>query len=224
MEKIINDNNILFEAIINIFTVEKGTLKILLERKKEDPYKGYWQLPNELLNKNETLDQKITEILKQKIGIDSIYKEQSYTFSDIKRNPNERVIATSYIGIIDSKTIELKKEDLKNNDTEWFSISEIPKMAFDHKIIIENAIEKLRTRLVNSNVLKNLFPSDFTLPELQNVYENILNKKLDRRNFRKKFIALNIIEDTGYKNEGASGRPAKLYKFKENINEINLFW
>lgn len=220
MEK---NSNVLLEAIINIFTVEKGTLKILLERKKEEPYKGYWQLPHGLINTEETLEEKIEEILTKKIGGTSIYKEQTYTFSDVKRNPNERTIATSYIGIIDSKTIELKKEEVKKNDIEWFTITEIPKMAYDHKIIINNAIDKLKTRLVNSNVLKNLFPSDFTLPELQSVYENILNKKLDRRNFRKKFIALNIIEDTGYKNEGSSGRPAKLYKFKENIEEINLF-
>ena len=96
-------------------------------------------------------------------------------------------------------------------------------MAYDHKEILENAIEKLKTKLTNTNVLKNLFPSDFTLPELQNVYEKIMNIKLDRRNFRKKFINLGLIEDTGYKNEGGSGRPAKLYKFKENIKEIDLF-
>ena len=81
----------------------------------------------------------------------------------------------------------------------------------------------LYVKIVNTNILKSLFPSDFTLPELQNVYESILNRTLDRRNFRKKFINLGLIEDTGYKNEGYNGRPAKLYRFKENIKERDLF-
>ena len=102
-------------------------------------------------------------------------------------------------------------------------INEIPKMAYDHKEIIEKSIDKLKTKLVNSNVLKSLFPSDFTLPELQKIYEQILGKQLDRRNFRKKFLSLDLIEDTNEKNIGCNGRPAKLYRFKEGIQNINIF-
>lgn len=223
MSKLKNENSVLLEAIINIFTVEKGKLKILLVRKKDEPYKGYWTLPNKLISNEETLEEGINDILKEKIGTTEIYNEQDYTFSNINRNPSERIVGTSYIGLIDSKTIEIKKEQKEEKEIEWFSIDEIPKMAYDHKEIIEKAIEKLKTKLVNSNVLKSLFPSDFTLPELQTIYESILNTKLDRRNFRKKFISLDLIEDTGYKNEGGNGRPAKLYKFKDNIKEMNLF-
>lgn len=223
MSKPKNENGVLLETLINIFTVEKGKLKILLVRKKDEPYKGYWTLPNKLITNEETLQDGINNILKEQLGLKEIYNEQDYTFSNINRNPNERVIGTSYIGLIDSKTIEIKREKKDGIETEWFSINEIPKMAYDHKEIIEKSIDKLKTKLVNSNVLKSLFPSDFTLPELQNIYESILNTTLDRRNFRKKFISLGLIEDTGYKNEGGSGRPAKLYKFKEDIKEINLF-
>lgn len=223
MSKLKSENSVLLETLINIFTVEKGKLKILLVRKKDEPYKGYWTLPNKIITNEETLQDGINNILKEQIGLKGIYNEQDYTFSNINRNPNERVIGTSYIGIIDSKTIEIKREKKEEIETEWFSINEIPKMAYDHKEIIEKSIDKLKTRLVNSNVLKSLFPSDFTLPELQNIYESILNTTLDRRNFRKKFISLGLIEDTGYKNEGGSGRPAKLYKFKEDIKEMNLF-
>lgn len=222
MSKIDNENYVVLETLINIFTVDKGKLKILLARKQQDPYKGYWELPGNILNKNETLEEIVKTTLKETIDLSDVYIEQDYTFSDTNRNPNNRVIATSYVALIDNKFMEIKSEKL-DQDIKWFSIDEIPKMAYDHKEIIEKAQELLKTKLVNTNVLKSLFPSDFTLPELQSIYESILNVKLDRRNFRKKFISLGLIEDTGYNNLGGSGRPAKLYKFKEKIKEINLF-
>jgi len=222
MNKMNNENTVFVEVLTNIFTVEKGKLKILLARKNTEPYKGYWELPNKILSNEETLEETKEKILEETIGTSNIYTEQNYTFSKLDRNPNNRILATSYIGLIDSKTIEIKNKKNENN-WEWFTINELPKIAFDHKEVIENATELLKTKLVSANILKKLFPSDFTLPELQEIYENIMNKKLDRRNFRKKFINLGLIEDTGYKSEGRSGRPAKLYRFKETIKETYLF-
>lgn len=216
-------NNVSFETVMSIFTIINGKIKILLVKKKDDPYKDYWCLPYRGVDISETLDDSINIILNDFIGFNNIYNEQVYTFSDVSRVPNNRVVGTSYLGLVDNKILEIKKDFVSIFDTEWFSIDEIPKMAFDHKKIIEYSISKLKSVLVNTSILKNLFPSDFTLPELQCVYEFLLGKKLDRRNFRKKFISFDLIEDTGYKNEGASGRPAKLYKFKDNIKEINLF-
>lgn len=223
MSKLKNENSVILETLINIFTVDKGKLKILLTRKKDDPYKGYWILPGDTLSNEKNLEETIDNILNQTIGTSNIYIEQNFTFSNINRNPSDRVVATSYIGLVDSKTMEIKRNAQENLDSSWFTIDEIPKMAYDHKEIIEKARELLKAKLINSNVLKLLFPSDFTLPELQSIYESIMNTKLDRRNFRKKFINLNLIEETGYNNIGGSGRPAKLYRFKENIKEINLF-
>lgn len=222
MSKLEQENYIQLEILTNIFTVENGILKILLKRKKEEPYKGYWTLPGEILKNTETIENKLEEILSESLGTTEVYKKQNYTFSDINRNPNKRILATSYITLIDSKTKELKSTKL-NQESQWFPINEIPKIAFDHKQIIEKAQELLKTTLSNSTVLKKLFPSDFTLPELQSIYESIMNTKLDRRNFRKKFITLGLIEETGNKSEGRSGRPAKLYKFKETIKEKTLF-
>ena len=222
MNKMNNENTVFVEVLTNIFTVEKGKLKILLARKNTEPYKGYWELPNKILSNEETLEETKEKILEETIGTSNIYTEQNYTFSKLDRNPNNRILATSYIGLIDSKTIEIKNKKNENN-WEWFTINELPKISFDHKEVIENATELLKTKLVSANILKKLFPSDFTLPELQEIYENIMNKKLDRRNFRKKFINLGLIEDTGYKSEGRSGRPAKLYRFKETIKETYLF-
>lgn len=223
MSKNNNENNIILENIISIFTIEKGTLKVLLQRKKTEPYKGYWRLPGNILNNAITIEQNIDEILDETIGTSNIYKEQVYTFSNIDRYPSERIIATTYVALTDNKTIEIKKEDAQIEDTEWFGINALPKIAFDHKEIMDKAREELKSKLTNTTILKKLFPSDFTLPELQNTFESIMNIKLDRRNFRKKFITLGIIEETGYNNIGGSGRPAKLYRFKENIKETNLF-
>lgn len=223
MNKLINENIMMIETLISIFTIEKGELKVLLVRKKDDPYKGYWTLPNKIIKKEETLEDGIKLILENQIGMSEIYCEQNHAFSNITRNPYGRLIGISYIGLIDSKTVEIKRENMKDKEINWFPINEIPKMAFDHKEILEKAIKELNIKLLNSNVLKNLFPSDFTLPELQNVYENILEKTLDRRNFRKKLLSMDIIEDTGYKNENKNGRPAKLYKFKDEIKAINIF-
>lgn len=213
------EDSFILESLINIFTVEKGKLKILLERKKEDPYKGYWILPNETLKKETTLEVTIESILNRTINTSKIYIEQNYTFSGIDRYPGNRIISTSYIGLVDNKKLKLNDEIELN----WFNLDELPKIGYDHKEIIESSKELLRTKLVNTNILKNLFPNEFTLPELQSVFESIMNKKLDRRNFRKKFLTLNLIEETGNNSVGGSGRPAKLYKFKENIKDINLF-
>lgn len=213
------EDSFILESLINIFTVEKGKLKILLERKKEDPYKGYWILPNETLKKDTTLEVTIEAMLNRTINTSKIYTEQSYTFSAVDRNPNNRVIGVSYIGLIEDKKIKLN-QDLELN---WFNLKELPKIGYDHKGIIETAQKQLKTKLVNTTILKNLFPNEFTLPELQSVFESIMNKNLDRRNFRKKFLTLNLIEETGNNSIGGSGRPAKLYRFKENIKDINLF-
>ena len=213
------EDSFMLESLINIFTVEKGKLKILLERKKEDPYKGYWILPNETLKKDTTLEVTIESILNRTINTSKIYIEQNYTFSGIDRYPGNRIISTSYIGLVDNKKLKLNDEIELN----WFNLDELPKIGYDHKKIIETSKELLKTKLVNTTILKNLFPSEFTLPELQSVFESIMNKNLDRRNFRKKFLTLNLIEETGNNSVGGSGRPAKLYKFKENIKDVNLF-
>jgi len=217
-----NYNNYL-ETLISIFTIDKGALKVLLLRKKTEPYKGYWILPGNILRNDETLEDNITDAVLDKTGLLSVYIEQCYTFSNIDRDPDGRVIATSFIGLVDSKSVEIKREERPEFETAWFSIDELPKLGYDHESIISRNIEYLKKKIVNSNVLKSLFPSDFTLPELQHVYEQILGRELDRRNFRKKFIGLDLIEDTLEKNVGFNGRPAKLYRFKDDIKEINLF-
>lgn len=215
--------NQLLETLIGIFTVDKGKIKILLMHKKNDPYKGYWILPGAMVSNSETLEDNITNVVYDKLGLPTLYIEQCYTFSNLDRDPEDRIIATTFIGLINNITLKLKKEDRDGVELEWFDIDSIPKTGYDHDKIIHKLLDYFKRKIINSNILKILFPSDFTLPELQRVYEQILNVKLDRRNFRKKLINLGYIVDTGDVNEGYTGRPAKLYRFKEDLEEKNLF-
>ncbi len=207
------------EVLINLFTIDKdGSLKVLLIRRDMDPYRGYWMLPTSLLLSNETIEECATEALYDWVGLKDVCLEQCHVYSKLDRIPVERVIGTSLVGIIDTQAFELKRKK-RNDEIAWFSVDEIPKIVYDHGEVIEDAAKYIRRKLQNIRFIKNLFPSDFTLPELQLAYERVLGRTLDRRNFRKKIMNMNILEDTGYKNEETNGRPAKLYKFKEDMNE-----
>ncbi len=217
------ENSLMLETLIGIFTVNKGKIKILLMRKKNDPYKGHWILPGSIVNVNETLEDNVNKVINDKLGFPSMYIEQCHTFSELDRNQDFRVLATTYIGLIDNITLVLKKQDREGIELEWFDINSIPKTAYDHDKIIIRLVEYLRKRITNSNILRILFPSDFTLPELQKVYEQILDIKIDRRNFRKKLLNLDYVIYTGDVNEGYMGRPAKLYRFNEELKERDIF-
>lgn len=219
----VKDYNMNIEGLISIFTVDKDILKILLIKKTTEPYKGYWVLPSDMIKNNETIEDNISNIIYDKLGIKSLYIEQSHTYSNIDRYPDKRVIAVNYIGLIDSVTLLLKREARKEYETEWFDINNLPKLGYDHLDIINKTLGILAKKLNNINYVKNLFPSDFTLPELERVLTCLLNKNVDRRNFRKRLIKLNIVEETGEFSEGGNGRPGKLYRFKEDVKDINIF-
>lgn len=211
------------ETIASIFTIEKGELKILLEKRKVEPFKGYWELPRRFFEDDMTLEECNQKCISDKIGNIQLDFFQTYTFSDIDVTTNERVIKTSFVGTIDNISVDLKLNELDENEFNWFYVKQLPKLAFDHEKIIDYNIAIIKERITNIDFLKGFFPSDFTLPELQAIYEDILDIEIDRRNFRKKLINMDVIEDTGYKNDVGNGRPAKLYKFKENVKEKNLF-
>ena len=204
------------EVLDNIFTVDKNQLKVYLVRRTEEPFKGYWMLPSNLLMTSETIEECANATAEEFLGIKDIYFKQCNVFSKIDRLPNGRILGNSVIGLIDEGSLLLKKQSTHYEGV-WFGIDEIPKMIFDHGAILEDSISFLKNQLTNPKTLKILFPSDFTLPELQLIYEQLLNKKLDRRNFRKKIISLNILEDTGYKTTNKMGRPAELYRFKGDV-------
>ena len=152
------ENSNFLETLISIFSVEKGNLKILLIKKQEDPYKGYWVLPSGILTNTETLEENIEKTLYNETGLKDVKVEQCKMFSRIDRNPNARVIGASFIGLIDAKSIELKSEKKDNIEMEWFLIDDLPKIGYDHEEITINSINTLKQKLLSSDVLKTLFP------------------------------------------------------------------
>ena len=185
------EKNISLETLISIFTIDKGEIKVLLERVNDEPYKGYWMIPNTPLYKDMTIEENLLSYVNEELGLCNISLDQNKIFSDELVN-DIRKISISYNGLIDSKTIELKKSEINNKELHWFLINEIPKMAYDHERIINCSIKTLKKKIKNTEMLKLLFPSDFTLPELQKIFELILGQELDRRNFRKKLISLDL--------------------------------
>lgn len=210
------------EALVSIFTIVDGKFKILLFRKKKDPYKGYWILPSELLGKEETLEEVIEDCVSTQIGLSNLVYSQVKTFSALDRNPSKRIIGVSFMSIVDSTTLELNNI-VTDECMEWFNIDNLPKIGYDHQEIIDASVAILKEKINHSLELKKLFPSDFTLPEIQRIYEQLLGCELDRRNFRKKFIKADLIEETGDKVTGMNGRPATLYRFREDIEDKMLF-
>ena len=203
------------EVLINLFTFHNGEIKILLFKKQDEPFKGYWMLPSNLMLNKETLDECVSVTLTDR-GITDVYKETCDVYTKVDRIPETRIVGISVLAVTNNISLNTKDE------YEWFNINNIPKTIYDNGYIIENTIKKLKEELLNTKFLKIFLSNSFTLPELQKLFEHVLNKKLDRRNFRKKILNFDIIEDTNEKSIAVSGRPAKLYSFK-NIKDRRLF-
>jgi len=210
-------------VIASIFTVEKGVIKVLLVKRNNEPFKNKWSLVGGALYNNETLKEGIEREIKEKTGIENINIYFSNVFSEVKRSPVKRMIAISYIGIIDSHKVSILKKTLKTTDADWFKISEIPDLAYDHNEIIKEGIKTLKKEIVTTDILKSLFPNGFTIPEIHKTYETILGYELDRRNFRKKILSLGLITDTNKVINFEGKKPAKLYKFNKKIQNKNVF-
>jgi len=200
--------------ISTIFTVKDGNLKVLLIKRNNEPFKDKWALVGGALYNTETVDDGMKREIIEKTGIEDIDLHYSNIFSDINRSPVMRMIAISYVGLVDYKKLTLLKKSLKTIDSDWFDINLVPDLAYDHNEIFNKSIDTLKELIDTTNIMKSLFNYEFTIPEIQNVYETILNKKLDRRNFRKKLLQSDlIIETNNYKNYKGN-KPAKLYKFR----------
>lgn len=209
--------------ITAIFTVEMGVTKVLLVKRKNEPFLGDWILTGGALYNNEDLLDGAKREIYEKTGIKKIEIEQFRAFGRVDRSPVMRMIAIAYIGVIDSKRVQVLRETLKTSNADWFPIDKVPPLGYDHNEILVEALKELQNKIVSSTILKSLFPGPFSLPELQKVYEAILGRQLDRRNFRKKILNLDLIEDTGNTARFEGKKPAKQYRFKQTITEKKVF-
>jgi 8-oxo-dGTP diphosphatase len=193
-----------------IFGFDENELKVLLIKSDFKNFQGKWSLLGNLVNNNEDLDQAAYRILKERTGLDDVYLEQVKTFGEISRHPDARVVTIVYCSLINIQHHEIK---ILDNELHWHPVTTLSEMAFDHKKILEICYEWLQKRIQEHPLGFNLLPKKFSLRELQNLYEAILNVKFDRRNFRKKFFSMDLLEDTGEFEIDVSHRPGKLYKF-----------
>jgi len=204
--------NLAADAVI--FTVDGNELKVLLIQMKKKPYTGEWAFPGGLIENHETTRQAAERILKTQTGVEKVYLEQLQTFDHPDRDKTNRVVSTAYIALIPNHQIKLKTTE-KYSDVRWWSIKKLPTLAYDHAEIAKVAIKRLQAKLEYTNIVWSLLPEEFTLTQLQNVYEIILGRQLDKRNFRRKTLELGLVTAVGKKIKGEACRPAELFHFKQ---------
>ena len=205
---------------IVVFTIRQQRLNVLLVKRKCQPYQGAWALPGGFLQIDEDLRQGATRELVEETGVKDVFLEQLYTFGRPNRDPRERVITVAYYALIPSDKIRLRAAT-DAEEVDWFPLQNIPKLAFDHDIILEKAKQRLVAKLDYSTIAFQFMATEFTLTELQEVYEIILEEEVDKRNFRKWVLALESIEETGRERRNGRHRPAKLYRLK-NPNRVEI--
>ena len=196
---------------IVIFTILKGRLKVLLIRRGIPPFKGEWAIPGGFVLESESLDQAARRELAEETGVTDVFLEQLYTFGDPDRDPRARVITVSYYALITSDRALNAGTDAA--EARWFSVDRPPRLAFDHSSILRTARRRLEGKLEYTDVGFQLLPPAFTLTELQGVYEAILGRELDKRNFRRKILQTGLLVELSEKKRIGPQRPAQLYGF-----------
>ena len=194
-----------------IITIKDDALKVLLVKRLNEPFKGRWAIPGGFIRLSENLDEAALRVLKEKTNVDNIYLEQLYTFGDPLRRTDSRVITCAYFALIRERDVDI----FESEDVAWHEIYKLPPLAFDHKEIIEYSLKRTRERLEMCPVAYQLLNEKFTLTEMQRAYELIMNKILDKRNFRKKALSSKGLRELSEYSKAKSKRPAKLYTFDE---------
>ncbi len=204
-----------------VFGYANHQLNVLLVKQKYGLLKKQWALVGGFVKDNETLTDAVNRELQEETGIEVNYLEQLYTFGDdIDRDPRFRVISVAYIALVNAAQLVLKA-DTDAEDAAWFAINDLPALAYDHSLILEKALQRLKSKLTYQPIGFDLLPKEFLFSELENLYCTILEKEIDRRNFRKKIMSFGIVEETERFGKVLKGRPAKLFQFNElKYNEL----
>ena len=198
-----------------IFSLIDERLQVLLVRRRSAPFQDMWALPGGFVRMDESLEEAAARELQEETDVTGVYVEQLYTFGQPDRDPRTRVITVAYYALVPANAINHEAgSDAKS--TAWFSMDHLPELAFDHTKILAYARQRLRYKLEYTSVGFELLPDTFTLSELQRAYEIILGESLDKRNFRRKILGSGVLENTGQKRKTREGRPARLYRYRED--------
>ena len=199
-----------------IFSILDEELKVLLIKRKAWPHEGMWAIPGGFIQMDESLEEGAYRELAEETHVtqDQVYLEQLFTFGDPHRDPRTRVITVAYFALVAADKLDPQADD-DADEVAWFSVYDLPPLAFDHAEILDYALIRLRYKLEYSAVGFQLLPDKFTLRELQDAYEIVLGTQLDKGNFRSKLRKTGVVEPVdGYRDTG--GRPARLYRFRED--------
>ncbi|MDP3727329.1 MAG: NUDIX domain-containing protein [bacterium] len=200
-----------------LLAVQGGELKVLLMKVDRPPfYTDHWGVPGGLIRPRETADVAARRHLWEKAGAKFAHIEQLYTFSAVDRDRRGRVVSVAYLALAPSIGVAPRR----GSEVRWFSVERLPKLAYDHRDIIRTALERLSSKLGYTNIAVGLLPREFTLGELQRLYEIVLDRRIDKRNFRKKLFWLKLVQGTKKKRRGGRMRPAELYRFVERKPKI----
>lgn len=197
-----------------VFGVAEKTLKILLIERDVEPFAGRWALPGGFVHMGEDLESAARRELVEETGVDKLYLEQLYTFGDVDRDPRGRVVTVAYYALVRLADHRVQAAT-DARDAAWFAFDDLPPLAFDHPRIVEVARERLRNKVRYEPIGFELLPKKFTLTELQTLYEIVLERPLDKRNFRKKILGMELLVELDEFEEGVAHRAARLYRFDE---------
>ncbi len=205
-----SSNRIALSVDCVIFGFDEDKLKVMLIRSDLKKYQGKWSLLGDLVRPDEDLDAAAYRILKQRTGLNDVYLEQVHTFGSVGRHPAGRVVTVTYCSLINVQHHKLK---ILDNELHWHDVKNVTDLAFDHQQIFDTCYQRLQKRIQEHPLGFNLLPRKFSLRDLQNLYEAILDIKMDRRNFRKKFFTMDFLIDLDEMEQDVPHRPGKLYKF-----------
>lgn len=207
-----------------IFTFEDDELKVLLIKRKALPFVGKWAIPGGFVQKQESLKHAAERELREETGVRAEYLEQLYTFGDPKRDPRGRVVTAAYFALIPRENMKIYGAS-DASDARFFSVRKLPPLAFDHKKILACARTRLQNKIQYTNIAWSLLPKAFTLGEIQDLYETIWGRHLDKRNFRKKMLSLGLLKALSEIRRGLRQRPARLYAFQKKTHvELKRFF
>ncbi len=192
----------------------KKDLKVLLIKRGVEPFKNSWALPGGLVMEDESLEDAVKRELKEETGVKIDYLEQLYSFGKPGRDPRNRVVSVTHFGLVRPNNFTIQA-DTDADDVQWFSINDLPELAFDHQDIFELAKKRLQSKLQYQPIGFDLLSKEFPFSDLEHLYSTILENDIDRRNFRKKILSFGIVEETDKMSQQGSGRPAKLFKFNK---------
>jgi len=197
-----------------VFGLDEDELKVALIQRAQKPFQGKWALPGGFVKMDETLDEAARRELEEETGLSKIFLEQLFTFSAVDRDPRERVVSVAYYALVNLADHQVNAAS-DAQDAAWFGVHDVPSLAFDHAEILEMALERLRGKLSYQPIGFELLPKKFTLRQLQHLYELVLERALDKRNFRKKVLATGLLIETDEMEKDVAHRAARLYRFDE---------